>query len=116
MSLWILGPASPATAHAANFAPAKNQVLSCFANRGKGASAPQVKSLSMENGGMQARMQAALEEQRRRALEAVRSAEGSRARMLCEKAAAEHDLAQVRLHCSAHVHAPMLRQSCLLFV
>ena len=69
----------------------------------------QVKSLAVENSGMQARMQSALEEQKRRALEAVRAAERSRARMLCEKAAAEHDLVQVptlsadcNLRCSLH--------------
>ncbi len=56
----------------------------------------QVKSLAVENSGMHARMQSTLEDQKGRALEAVRAAERSRARMLSEKAAAEHDLVQVR--------------------
>lgn len=66
------------------------------------ATGAQVKSLAVENSGMQARMQGALEDQKRRALEAVRAAERSRARMLCQKAAAEHDLMQVR----AQRHTP----------
>ncbi|CAL5223363.1 g5867 [Coccomyxa viridis] len=55
----------------------------------------EVKSLAVENSGMHTRMQSVLEAQKRRALEAVRAAEHSRARMLREKAAAEHDLVQV---------------------
>lgn len=46
---------------------------------------------------MQERMQSILEEQKKRTLEVVRAAERSRAQMLCEKAAAEHDLVQVRV-------------------
>lgn len=45
---------------------------------------------------MQERMQSILEEQKKRTMEVVRAAERSRAQMLCEKAAAEHDLVQVR--------------------
>jgi len=55
-----------------------------------------VKSFSVENSGMQERMQSILEEQKKRTMEVVRAAERSRAQMLCEKAAAEHDLVQVR--------------------
>lgn len=54
----------------------------------------QVKSFSVENCGMQARMQGILDAQKTRTVEVVRAAEGARAQMLCEKAAAEHDLVQ----------------------
>lgn len=54
----------------------------------------QVKSFSAENSGMQARMQGVLDAQKVRTVEVVRAAERARAQMLCEKAAAEHDLVQ----------------------
>ena len=55
----------------------------------------QVKSFARENASMQERMRSILEEQKKKTLEVVRAAEHSRAQMLCEKAAAEHDLVQV---------------------
>ena len=58
---------------------------------------------------MQERMQSILEEQKKRTMEVVRAAERSRAQMLCEKAAAEHDLVQVRAitdSCLALYEAP----------
>ena len=81
--------------------------MSCNLRQRRGCTAAQVKSLAVENAGMQARTQAALEQQRRRALEAVRCAERSRAHMLCEKAAAEHDLVQVRAHWSRYLRVPV---------
>jgi hypothetical protein len=54
-----------------------------------------VKSFAVENAGIQERMHSTLEEQKKKTLEVVRAAERSRAQMLCEKAAAEHDLVQV---------------------
>ena len=61
--------------------------------------AAQVKSFSAENSGMQARMQGVLDAQKARTVEVVRAAERARAQMLCEKAAAEHDLVQARAPC-----------------
>ena len=59
----------------------------------------QVKSFSAENSGMQARMQGVLDAQKARTVEVVRAAERARAQMLCEKAAAEHDLVQACASC-----------------
>ena len=59
----------------------------------------QVKSFSAENSGMQARMQGILDAQKMRTVEVVRAAERARAQMLCEKAAAEHDLVQACPSC-----------------
>ena len=65
----------------------------------------QVKSFAAENSGMQARMQGVLDAQKTRTVEVVRAAERSRAQMLCEKAAAEHDLVQA---CTPGLPSPCL--------
>ena len=57
--------------------------------------AVQVKGFARENASMRERMHSILEEQKKKTLEVVRAAECARAQMLCEKAAAEHDLVQV---------------------
>jgi chromosome segregation ATPase len=55
-----------------------------------------VRAAALEHESAKARLAGAMEEQKRRAMEVVRSAEASRGQLVCEKAAAEHDRDEAR--------------------